>query len=409
MVKFLFLLIPVFLNAEGLKSLIEFAHQNNQLVDSKQLLKASKQKELDAKRSDYYPTVDVGAYYQNLNERTTGLAGDIYSGYAKIGLDIYDGGKKSALLKQKEAEHKASSYDVDDMKSALSLQIMQDFFNIMSLESSLVSKEEARKSLKVQLERMNAFYDASLATKDDVDRLQAAYDTNIYEMESVKLVLLTLKLDLSLKVGKEIRLLSASKFINKGEADFEVIESVKSLEYSKRSIENLRDSIDSAYYPQFRLEDTYSLYDYGNTDRTHPKGVDNQNKILLSVNMRLFDNASISNTKQAIAIQSQSLAKHLEYKTKEQEMFHALAKERIKINEVKIKSAESALKSAKSAFHTIEQKYTAGIVDNVVYLDALVAKTNASSLYETSLNDLQIAYGIYYHYAGQNIEEFINE
>jgi len=409
MLKFLFLLIPVLINAEGLKSLIEFAHQNNQLVDSKQLLKASKQKELDAKKSDYYPTVDVGAYYQNLNERTTGLTGDIYSGYAKIGFDIYDGGKKSALIQQKTAEHQASSYDVDDTKSLLSLQIMQDFFNIRSLEGSLISTEQAQKSLKTQLERMNAFYNADLATKDDVDRLQAAYDTNAYEMESVKLQILTLKLKLSLRVTKEIALLSASEFKDNGEVEFEITDSIKSLEYSKKSIENLSESVKSAYKPQFRIEDTYSLYDYGRTDMMHPEGVDTQNKIMLSVNMRLYDNDSLSNTQQAIHIQSKAITKQVEYKTKEQEMLHKLSLQRIHSSKVKIQSALSALKAAKSAYETIEKKYTAGIVDNVVYLDALVAKTNASSLYETSLNDLQIAYGIYYHYAGQNIEEFINE
>ncbi|MDB2562417.1 TolC family protein [Sulfurimonas sp.] len=407
--KILLLFIPVFIYAQSLKSLIEYAHSNNELVSSQQLLQASKQKELDAKESDYYPTVDVGAFYQNLNERTTGLAGDTYSGYAKVGFDIYDGGRKSALVGQKVAEHKASSYDVADTKSGLSLEIMQDFFNIKSLESSLIAREEAQKSLKVQLDRMNAFYDASLATKDDVDRLQAEFDTNIYEMESVKLQTLTLKLDLSLKVGQEITHLSRSTFKESIGDGFESIDSIKSLEYSKKSIQELSESIDSAYNPQIRIEDTYSIYDYGNTDLRHPEGVDAQNKILVSANIRLYDNASISNAKQAIAIQSQSIAKQLEYKTKEQEMFHKLAIKRIEINKVKIKSAESALKSAKSAFHTIDQKYTAGIVDNVVYLDALVAKTNAMSLYETSRNDLQIAYGMYYYYAGKNIEEFINE
>ena len=171
----------------------------------------------------------------------------------------------------------------------------------------------------------------------------------------------------------------------------------------------MSNSIDSVYYPQIRIEDTYSLYGYGNTDTLYPKDVDNQNKIMLSLNMRLYDNATISHSQQALRINSQSIEKQIEYQTLEQEMLHELSIERIKANKIKIKSASSALTSATSAFNTIEKKYTAGIVDNVVYLDALVSKTKASSLYETSVNDLQIAYGIYYYYAGKNLEEYLND
>jgi len=47
------------------------------------------------------------------------------------------------------------------------------------------------------------------------------------------------------------------------------------------------------------------------------------------------------------------------------------------------------------------------LVDNIVYLDALSIKTNATALYTKSLNDLEVAYAIYYYYAGQKIKEFI--
>ncbi|MFT5660919.1 MAG: outer membrane protein [Sulfurimonas sp.] len=409
MLKFIVLVLPVFIYAEGLKSLLDYAHQNNQLVSSKELTQQSKLREVDSKKSAYYPTVDVGGFYQNLNEKTTGLAGDTYSGFAKVGVDLYDGGSKSALLKQKRDEYKASSHDVSDMKKSISLSVMQNFFGIKSLEATLSSREEAHKSLKAQLDRMNAFYDAALATKDDVDRLQAAYDTNVYEMESVKLQILSSKLNLSLQVGKKITSLDKSSFNENIENNLEVMDAIQSLEYSKQALHNYSESIDSAYYPQIRLEDTYSLYSYSDTDTFHPKGVDNQNKLMVSLNLRLYDNATLKSSKQAVAISSQALSAQIEYKTLEQEMLHELALARINTNKIKIKSALSALEAAKSAFHTIEQKYTAGIVDNVAYLDALTSKTSAMSLYETSLNDAQIAYGQYYYYAGKNLEEFIND
>ena len=88
-------------------------------------------------------------------------------------------------------------------------------------------------------------------------------------------------------------------------------------------------------------------------------------------------------------------------------MKYDLALSRIQTSYIKIKSASSAFVSASSAFKTISKKYDAGIVDNVVYLDALSSQTSAKALYETSLNDLEIAFASYYYYAGKNIEEFL--
>ena len=89
----------------------------------------------------------------------------------------------------------------------------------------------------------------------------------------------------------------------------------------------------------------------------------------------------------------------------EQKMQYALSRARITTAKLRIKSAKSALKASSSAFTTIEKKYNAGIVDYVIYLDALTKKTNAKALYERGLNELEIAYAILYHYSGKNIKE----
>ena len=410
MKKLLLILLPLaLLNAESLKNLIEFATSNNQLIISKEYSQKSKQKELDSKKSAYYPTVDVGAYYNSVDERDLMRPGSTYSGFAKLAYDIYDGGSRSSLVTQKEQEFQASSFDVKDLKNSIALSIVEHFFNIKSLEATLASRVDAQKSLKVQLNRMSAFYDAHLATKDDLDRLQASYDTNIYNMESIKLQILTLKLKLSLFVGKQIVTLDTSKFNENLQREFELIDSINSLKSSKKALKSFSESVDSIYYPQLRIEDTYSLYGYGDTDFFHPEGVDKQNKIMLTANFRLYDNSAIANSKQAIAINSQALGEQIKYKTLEQKMNYKLAIATIETSKIKIKSALSALVSASSAFRTIEKKYNAGIVDYVVYLNALVSKTNALSLYETSLNDLQIAYARYYYFTGKQIEEFLSE
>lgn len=407
MKKLILLVVPAFLFAQNLKSLIEYAELNNNLVIAKNLNQEAQNKNVDSKKSAYLPTIDVGAYYQSMQDKTATQAGDIYSGYAKVGFDIYDGGKKKSLLNQAKDEYKASGYDSLEMKKSLALDITKDFYNVKSLQASLNAKEDAKKSLQEQLERIKKYYEAGLATTDDIDRLQAAYDTNIYDIESLKLDILASYKSLELRVGKRIDMLDDSNFKEVLQESLEQSDAIKSLTAKESAMVNGALSIESAYYPQIRVEDTYSLYGYERADTLHPKGLDNQNKILLSANMRLFDFGALSEAKQSLMISSQALKNETSYMIKEQNMQYEIAKERIDTNKIKIKSAESALASAKSAFKTINEKYSAGIVDYVIYLDALSSKTKAEALYETSLNELEIAYAMYYYYSGKNLAEFI--
>lgn len=406
MKKLIFLVIPAFIYAQNLKSLIEYAQLNNEIVVSSSLNQEAQSKNVDSKKSAYLPVIDVGAYYQRLDDRTPIMAGDVYSGYAKIGFDIYDGGRKSSLLEQAKNEYKSSKYDTDEMKKSLALEITEDFYTVKSLDASLRAKEDASKSLKEQLSRIKKYFEARLATKDDVDRLQSAYDTNIYEIKSLELQKLTALKSLELKVGTKIDTLDDSSFKEIKE-DLQPIDAINSLLSKESAIISSAESIDSAYYPQIRLEDSYNLYGYGRSDAMHPEGLDNQNKILLSANIRLFDFGTLKEAKQAMIISAKALNSQVLYKTKEQKMHHEVALARLDTSKIKIQSAKSALIASESAFETIEKKYNAGIVDYVIYLDALTSKTRADALYETSLNELEIAYAMYYYYSGKNLAEYI--
>jgi len=135
--------------------------------------------------------------------------------------------------------------------------------------------------------------------------------------------------------------------------------------------------------------------------------LDNQNEIMATVSLRVFDFGTLKEQKEAVKLQADALNQQVIYKSKEQQMQLELAQQRIQTAKLNIKSSKSALKAAKSALKTITEKYNVGIVDNVVHLDALSSKTEAKARYEKSLNDLEIAYGIYYYYNNENLEELI--
>ena len=410
MVKFIPILLPVFIYADSLKSLLDYAQNSNELIVSKSIIEESKKSELKSSKSNYYPTIDIGGFYQRYDEVSPIMPGTTYSGYAKVGFDIYTGGKKSYTVKQKSDEHKASQFDFEATKKSIKLAVVQDFYNLKNLEANLWALKESSNAVKAQLDRMQQFYDAQLATSDDVDRLQSAYDKNIYMIDSTSFAIYSLQKKLELKVGKRINSFDNSTFKKMGDDSSDELDLIKSLRATKSSIINASQTIDSYYYPQIRIEDTYSLYGYQDKPTAFPiKQLDNQNKIMVTINMRLIDFGAIGESKEAVRLQADAVEQQILYQTKEQKMNQELSFKRIKTAELNIKSSRSALKASTSALKTITEKYNAGIVDNVVYLDALSSNTEAKSAYESSLNNLEMSYALYYFYNGKNIEEFLNE
>ena len=410
MKKLLFLLLPALLLSQDLKSLLALAKENNNLLKASQISVSSKEKELSSAQSNYYPTLDANAFYKRDDDPTPFLPGTTYGAAAKISFDLYDGGKKSYTKRQKKDEMSAAKFSYKDNTKSMFLNITETFYNLKTLYSALDAREEASKAVKAQLERMQAFYAAKLATSDDVDRLQSAYDSNIYAMESLKFQILSLKKSLELQVGTPITALENSKFKKTLTLESSELDSIEALRSNKNALKNLSETIDSYYYPNIKVEDTYTFYGYQDkpTFGGQPiEQLDKQNTIMATLNLRLLDFGTLREQKEAIKLQADALHEQIIYKSKEQKMQLELARERIKTAELNIKSSRSALKAAASALKTITEKYNAGIVDNVVYLDALSSHTEAKATYEKSLNNLEIAYAIYYYYNSKNLEEYL--
>ncbi len=406
------LLLPLFVYSDSLKELIVYAQQNNDLLRSKALQKESKAQELENAKSSAYPTIDLGATYKRDDEPQPFSPGTIYSGFAKLTVNIYSGSARHYKTQQKKEELLSSGASYEASKKGLALEIVQNFYQLKSMYSLLKAQEESAKAVEAQLQRVKQFYEAKLATSDEVDRLQAAYDKSIYAIESLKFEILSVKKLLELQAGKEIRNLEDSSFQKIDETTEEKLDAINALKYQKRALMDNSELLDRFYYPHIKLEDTFSVYgyqdepDFGNSPF---ELLDKQNVLLLSANIRIFDFGTQSEAKQAVQLQARALESEIAYKTKEQQNNILLAKERIKTAKLNLISASSAMKASQNAFNTITQKYTHKIVDNVVYLDALSSYTESQATYYEALNNLEIAYGMYYFYNGKKLEEFLNE
>ena len=403
------LLIPVFLSAQSLKELINSASKNNDIIHAKEYQEKAKSKKVDAKKSSYYPTLDIGGVYKRDDEPSPFNAGDTYNAYAKVSLELYDGGRRSAQIHEQKSSFNSAKFDKEAYKKSLSLEITRDFFSIKSLQASLNAKLEAKKTLQAQLKRIKNFYEVKMATLDDVERVQADFDTNLYNIQTIKFQILSLKSLLELKVGKTIKTLEKASFKKIFIENYQTLDTIKSSIAKKSALNFSSNAVDSDYYPNIMLQDTYNYYNYEHLDpkltQLNANPLIKQNTLLLTLNIRLFDFGRLKKTKEALKLNAQALESQIQYQTKEQKIQFELSKARIQTTKLKIKSAKSALNAANSAFITIEKKYNAGIVDYIVYLDALTKKTSSKALYESSLNDLEVAYATYYYYSGKNLQE----
>lgn len=410
MKKLLLFLLPLCLGAESLKSLIEHAKSKNELIVSKSLSVDAKNSEVASSKSGYLPTVDVGATYQRFDEPNPFSPNATYGAYATVAFDVYSGGKKSSLLSQKRDEHSASKFELEASKKSLELQIVEDFYAYKTIEADLEAREEAANAVGAQLERIERFYAAALATSDEVERLRAAFEKNQYAIESLRFELLSIKKSLELKVGMEIESLSESAFKKEQNIEAGELESITARRYQQSALLNAADALESAYYPQIRVEDTFSFYGYEKIPSFNGMRLplpENQNMLLATFNMRLFDFGAVDEASEALRLSANAIATEVLYQNKEQQMLRELSKSRIETAKINIKSATSGLKAAKSALKTITKKYNNAIVDNVVYLDALTSYTEAKASYATSLYNLERSYALYYYYNSKNLEEFL--
>ena len=410
MKKLLLLVVAFVLQAEDLKSLLEYAAKNNKQLLSKSLQSDAKESSLASSKKSYFPTLDVGAFYQRFDDPSPFSPTATYSGFATLGVDIYDGGKRSHTIEQKREELLASKSLYKAAKKSTSLEVAENFFNYKILEAELEALKEGANAVHAQLQRTERFYDASLATSDDVSRLEAAYEGQMYEIDSLKFSLLELKKSLELKVGKEVAEIGEGKFLKEETKESLVFDDIEAMRYEKNAILFASKSVDAHFYPQIRLEDTYSLYGYddipsfGGSPLPLPE---NQNKLMATLGVRLFDFGVAAEAKEALRLNASALDAEIAYQTQAQEIQKRLSLSRITTATSKIKSAQSALTSAKSTLESITQKYNNSIVDNIVYLDALTSYTDAKARYEASLYMLELAYALHYYYNSQKLEEFL--
>ena len=395
------------LNATSLKEVINMTLENNDNLKSIQTINLSKKKAYDGVDNIYNPTVNIGANILRVDgDKRAVQIGTTSTGFVKFGLELYNGGKSSAIKKQKEYEYKSAQLSSVVTKKETILQTVNLFFQIQTTKDNIKVLEEKGSTLKAQYERVKTKYDIKMTTKDEVLKLQSEYESNQYSIEELKYQKEMLLQNLSLLAGKEIISLDKSSVPDILNFDFQKSENIKAVEYSIKAQEENTKIIESVNYPQIKIEDSYNFYDYN--DKILSDLPDQQNQFMATISYNLFDTGSKSKIEAAKLAKLASTQK-LNYLTRQEKMIFDLAKKQLATMQLKIKSQKSAAKMGNSVYEIVKVKYQNGIVDNITYLDALSKKIYNQALYQKALNDYEVAKANYYFSSGVDYKNILDK
>jgi outer membrane protein TolC len=326
-------------------------------------------------------------------------------------MELYDGGRKSAIERAKGFEHRASHFEQEAFAKNVTLKLIDDYYSVRKLQSMLSALRGQSNELKAQLNRIRKFSNAGLATQEDIDKLVAVYEHNRYSIENTRLALETSFEKLRLESRLPVESLQSSTLKEPRNIAFEPYEQSKILKATAGALDENANAVNAGYMPQITIQDTYRRSNYGDlAPSSFPAGdvlLDHQNQVSVSVSMRIFDNGKMKREKEALQYQKMALESESQYRIEEQKMHFRLSEKNLQTIQTKLKSAQSELKAAQSTYRAILKKFENGLVDNIAYLDALNNRTLAKARYDETRYDYEIVKSIYYYYAGKDPKEFI--
>jgi len=396
----------------SLKSLLHLANKNNQLIQAKEYNTLSKAKAIESANSDFWPTIDLGATISKITPTPSTGAGESASVYLNAKVQLCDGGRKKALKRAKIYQYQASKFEKEAFAKSVELKIVNSYYTVLKLQALLKALRGQAIDIKAQLARVKRFKSAGLATDDEVYKLQSVLEANRYNIENTKLNLKRAYENLRLQSGVRVKALKYSHFREpRHHLHFIPNEKSKILQANANAIAQNAKAVMAGYKPQVILQDTLSathLDDIKPTPFSKNTSMNiNQNRISLSVNMRLYDNGKLSKEHEVLQYKKMALNSQRAYAIKEQKMQFRLAKANIKAIRAKLRSAQKELHFAKKNFEKVKKMYENGIVDNISFLDAMNAKTLAIAKYKETKYDLELAKAMLYYYAGRDIKRVI--
>lgn len=414
MKKVLFVfLIPLFLYSQSLEELVNLSIQNR-LIESNQNKLESLKYEYESIKSGYLPKLDLGAGYGVTDDEVPNVPHKAGNVYGSVNYNLYDGGKRYDIYDSYEASIKSNEKTLDAMKNDIALTVITYYFNYLSYLAQKDAKLKEIEQLNAQLERIHRYFKAGTVTEDELQKIISSLEAAQVQLKEIDLNLITILHDLEYITGTKVNIISGSNVDELQEIkDASNRFDIQSLEYDTKARLSDAKAEKSGYLPTITLDNTFTYYDrdynFNSNNLGKIQGTDFDHQNVASANLK-WNIFSFGETKYKYESKfKQYLASrlNLDYEKNKANVDLQLALSAYEISKAKVVSAQASLKAAQSAYEIIKSKYENGLVDNVAFLMSLSEKFNALSVYQTSLNDIEIKRANIIYQCGEKLEEYI--
>ena len=404
MKKFLFLsLFPLFAFSGNLNELLNLAEQNKQVEASRYSLEASKEKEY-ATKSAYLPNLTLGAT-QTFNQESNMFAAEKdTTGTATLAFTIYDGGKREASFEQQQALVKSATFSLASVQNNISLDVIYYYYNYLSTLANKESTLKKMEQLEAERNRLEKFLSVGAITADELQKIVSSIEQTKVDLLTLDNTLNNISNTLEYLTGEQVSVEKGSTIIYKENTNNEENKrlDILALEESVQSNKSEIKMAKSPNLPTIALQNTYSKHDFD-----YPVATENlkeQNSVQLSMQWKIFDFASTSSNAQAAYLNYLSKNSELSYAKYKAKASFKNAQNSYKTSISKIEAAKAKLQASEMTYELVKKKFQQGIVNNVIYLDALSDKFNSNSQLQTALNEVEYQKAVLLYEMGENIK-----
>lgn len=392
----------------SLKSLIVHAERNG-ANRAKMLGVQAANAAIEAARSGYAPTLDIGVSYRHTSPKTMQSPGTVGTAFVKAGMNLFDGGRRGAQIEAKQYESQAAAYEQQAFARSTALSVIRKYFTLKSIRANLNALNGRDKELKAQIDRIEKLHKAGMTTAATVDQLRSAYEANRYSIENTRLALERSREELSLLSGLKVHRLRRNYLVEPRKVAFRALGSIRAMQAKARAIGRDADAIIATRAPQVNLNYTYTHMEYDDLAPGVPPASlpDHQHTLQLSAGMRLYDGGAIAHQSEAVRYRQLALQAQAAHALKEQQMNARLARKQLQTTRAQIRSARSALHAARSHYNTVRKQFEAGLVDQVTFLDALTRLNQAEARYQATRYTYEIHKAVYYFYNGHDPKRYV--
>lgn len=392
----------VFLWSKPLGVLLNEAQKSETLQESVYSLQ-SVQKGTQAIKESYKPSLSTSASLQKVYNKGPMDAGLNTTLSLDASWNLWDGGKKGALLEQSYANERQIFQQKEWTLKTLEHSIVTQYALYLQLQAqrhALISKQQ---KLRNELSRLDRFFSAGISSKENLEKIKASYEQSQSDIVNLDVSLEQVRLDLELLSGTSVDNGTFFTFVEPinsvGERN-----DIKGLEANYAQTLAHIQEINSRYLPSLSLHDSQSFYRY-NDDSTGIQRVDNQNRLTLNIAMTLFDWGTKNAQKEQTTFQALALKERISYEKRKSQTQIRLAEKSLFLAKQQLIASQQLLNAASATFELIEQKYRAGLASTLDYLDALSQHSAALSSYEKAKIDVEMQKANIYYFNGVNLKE----